>query len=316
MSSDIQQADGAKKLGFAVHHGVDWTEYELYRPAYPESFFERIYEYHAQNPGATWSTAHDVGAGHGIVSLHLAKKFDQVVVSDPSGENNEIARQRTTEKYGKPEVGSRFIILQEAAESSSLEAATVDLITACECIHWADPPQAVAEFARQLKPGGTLVMTLYSPPVIRDNERAQSIWQEIFTTYAKLATGPMSERALEICNNAYDSIALPPTHWEAIKRVYINASKGIATFKMDDHVSEDRVGKHEERVWVDRDTDWFIEQGVEWLKKFLDTYDVPYPGPEIEGRWNELEGAMNGAKFRMEVPIVMVFASRRAHRDT
>lgn len=164
------------------------------------------------------------------MSSSLAKKFEQVVVSDPNSGSNKIARQLLTEEYGKTEAGSTFVFLQETAESSSLEAETVDLITACECMHWTDPQQAVDEFAGQLKPCGTLVMTLYTPPVIRDNERAQSIWQEIFMAYSKKATGPLSERAFQISSTAYDSIALPPTQWESIKRVYMNASKGIATF--------------------------------------------------------------------------------------
>ncbi|KAI1203611.1 S-adenosyl-L-methionine-dependent methyltransferase [Nemania serpens] len=313
MSSEIEKAGGTKELGFSVYRGVNWTEYALYRPAYPESFFKRIYGYHARKPGASWSTAHDVGAGYGIVSISLAKKFGQVFVSDPNGMNNEISRQLLTDKFGTTEAGSKFVFLQETAESSSLEAKTVDLITACECIHWTDPPQAVNEFARQLKPGGTLIMALYTPPVIRGNERAQSIWQEIFTAYANKTTEPLTKHAIRLCNNAYDSIALPPTRWEAVERVYINASKGISTFQWDDQVDEDRVGSHEQRVWVHGDLDWFIEQDIEWLKKFVDTYDFPLPGPEIRGLWDELEGVMGGVKFRMEIPVVMVFATKRGH---
>ncbi|KAI1114063.1 S-adenosyl-L-methionine-dependent methyltransferase [Nemania sp. NC0429] len=316
MSSETQEAVGAKELGFAVYHGVNWADYTLYRPAYPESFFKRIYEYHAQQPGASWSTAHDVGAGHGIVSRSHAKKFERVVVSDPNEVSNNIARQLLTKEYGKSEADFKFVFLHEAAESSSLEAETVDLITACECMHWMDPVQAVNEFARQLKPGGTLVMTLYTPPVIRDNERAQSIWQDILNAHGEKATGPLSERAFQICSNAYDSIALPPTHWETIKRVYINASKGIATFQWGDHVDEDRVGSHEERVWVHGDPDWFIERGVDWLKKFISTYDLPHPGPEVQGLWDELERTMDCPEFRMEVPVVMVFATKKAHQDS
>ncbi|GAW23603.1 hypothetical protein ANO14919_131770 [Xylariales sp. No.14919] len=311
MSAEIENASEARELGFSLRHGVNWTEYTLYRPTYAESFFRRIYEYHTQKPEACWSTAHDVGAGHGRISLPLSKSFERVIVSDPNGGYTEVARRVLEEECGEAEVDSKFVFLQETAESSSLDAETVDLITAGSCMHWTDTVQAVDEFARQLKPGGTLVMALNMQPLIIGNERAQSIWEKIFLALSKKATGPLFEHAAQIINNAYDSIAIPSKHWEGIKRVYINASRGIESFRFGDHTREDRVGSHEERIWVDSDSSWFHEQGVAWMKKYVDTWALPLPESEIQGLWDELEDAANGAKFRMKIPMVMVLATKR-----
>ncbi|KAI8944502.1 hypothetical protein F4801DRAFT_571482 [Xylaria longipes] len=170
MPLNPQITGDSKEIGFSKHHGVDWSEYVLYRPIYPESFFSRIYEYHAQKSEASWSIAHDVGAGHGIVSSTLANRFDHVVVSDPNDGYNEVARQLLVEKSGWHE--SKFVFLQEGAEKSSVKTGTVDLITACECMQWTNAADAVDKFARQLKPGGTMVMTYYARPLILGNERA------------------------------------------------------------------------------------------------------------------------------------------------
>ncbi|KAI0466865.1 S-adenosyl-L-methionine-dependent methyltransferase [Xylaria cf. heliscus] len=310
MSAKTQTTGEDKEFGFSKHHGVDWSEYMQYRPAYTESFFERIYEYHAQKPEAAWLAAHDIGAGHGIVSSTLANKFDRVVVSDPNEGYNDTARQLLMEKFGLPE--SKFVFLQETAEKSSIKPGTVDLITACECMQYTNTVDAVNEFARQLKPGGTLVMTFYTRPLILGNERAQSIWKELWAVYSKQFREHLFERALQICSSGYDSIAVPSPQWEAIKRVYINASQGISSFRISDNVGKDRVGSDEDRVWVNGDPDWSDEQGVGWLKKYFATWRPGIAESKVQDLWDELERIMDGAKVRLETPMVMVFATKKA----
>ncbi|KAI0438734.1 S-adenosyl-L-methionine-dependent methyltransferase [Xylaria telfairii] len=310
MPAKSPTTDKGKELGFARHHGVNWSEYILYRPIYPDSFFSRIYDYHSQKTGTSWSTAHDVGAGPGIVSSFLANKFDRVVVSDPNDGYSEVSRQRLVEKAGFSE--SKFVFLLESAEKSSVETATVDLVAACECMQWTNTVDAVDEFARQLKPGGTLVMTFYTRPLILGNERAQSIWKEIFGSLLKHNTGQLFERGFEVAGSGYDSIALPPAHWEAIKRVYINCSQGIASFKISDIAWENKVGINEERIWIHKDPDWSDEQSVDWLKGYFGTWLPRPPEYEVQDLWDELGRIVNGAKIRVETPTVMVFATRRA----
>ncbi|KAJ2993588.1 hypothetical protein NUW58_g1791 [Xylaria curta] len=229
MPVEIQTTGEDEELMYSARQAQKndfWSGYALYRPTYKESFFRRICEYHAEKSGTSWSTAHDVGAGHGIVSSTLADKFNHVIVSEPDKEHSEFSRQLLVEKSGRPE--SKFTFLQERIEESSVETGTVDLITACECMHFTNTVKAVDEFARQLKPGGTLVMTLYTPPLILGNDRAQSIWKAIFDRFfEKSNAGPVFECACRICTAAYNSIAIPPVHWEAVKRVYINASQGV-----------------------------------------------------------------------------------------
>ncbi|KAI1441711.1 S-adenosyl-L-methionine-dependent methyltransferase [Annulohypoxylon stygium] len=309
MSRTIQTTNETKELGFSIRQGVDWTNYVLYRPIYQESFFTRIFGYHAQKPQASWSTAHDIGAGHGIASSTIASRFDHVVVSDPNDGYTQIARKLLVEQSRFSD--SKFTFLQEGAEKSSVESGSIDLITACECMQWTNTEAAVDEFARQLRPGGTLVMTYYTRPLIVGNEHAQNIWKAIFEAYSQHATGDLLDRAFKTLNNGFDSIALPEEQWQTVKRVYINASQGIASFKLNDRVGEDRVGKNEERVWVNGDPDWSDNQDINWIKKYFATWVPPLPESEIQGLWDELERVLDGGKAHLETPIAMVFATKR-----
>ncbi|KAI1292695.1 hypothetical protein F5Y03DRAFT_17681 [Xylaria venustula] len=174
-----------------------------------------------------------------------------------------------------------------------------------------DTVQALEEFSWQLKPGGTLVMTYYTRPRIVNNAHAQSIWEEIFQGFVKRYTGPIFDRAYQTGGSALDSIAIPPTRWTAIKRIYINAYPSTGSFRMGNWAAEDRVGSDEERIWIS-DPDWCLEQGVNWLKKYLATW-APIFESESQELWDELERVADADKFWMEVPVVMVFATKRAN---
>jgi trans-aconitate 3-methyltransferase len=152
-----------EKPGFSAP-GFSWTEYIKYRSLYPPSFFERIYDYHTAHSN-TWETAHDVGAGAGIASQNLATRFETVILSDPNDDYVDIAVTRLTTEFGFPQ--SKFKLLQEGAEKSSLGDGEVDLVICCEAIHWTDILRSMGEFARQLKKGGTFAISVYGRLGIR-----------------------------------------------------------------------------------------------------------------------------------------------------
>ncbi|KAI1180163.1 S-adenosyl-L-methionine-dependent methyltransferase [Nemania sp. FL0916] len=315
MSSKIRVINGVQELDESSLQQIDWSHYMLYRPAYPESFFNRIYEYHSRlsSLSTTWQTAHGVGAGTGIVSSHLTSKFDRVIVSDPGAGYTQTAQQFLVEKSGLPE--SKFVFLQEGAEKSSVETGTVDLITACECIFWTDTTKAVGEFARQLKPGGTLAMTIYTRPLILGNERAQALWDALYAAWAKNFRGKLQNRAIQIFNVGLDSVVLPAAQWEDVQRVYINASRDIESFRLDNRVRDSGVTENEERVWVYGDADWSYKKGIDWMKGFYSSWGHPVPKSSVQSLWDELERAIatNGGTVQCEVPVAMVLATRRAH---
>ena len=298
-----------KELGFSISQGVNWSKYLAYRPVYPTSYFERIYDYHSQKSQPTWSVAHDVGAGCGIASAALSSRFTNVIVSDPNDGYVTLARQILVEESSLPE--SKFRFLQESAEKSSVNSESVDLVTACECMHWMDTDAAIKELGRELKPGGTLAITHYSLPRIVGNEGAQSAWTLIWDFWSSKARSELYARAFRVANTGYDALEFPRSNWEMVKRVYVNAKGNIKAFVINDMIGKSKVKESEEKVWIEDDEDWHYMQGIDWLKEYVGTWVPRTPESEMQDLWNELESALEGNKIKIEFPVVIVLASKR-----
>ncbi|KAI0431206.1 hypothetical protein F5Y09DRAFT_305463 [Xylaria sp. FL1042] len=310
--SSIQESQtkaGKSEYAFSAREGVDWSKYSAVRPIYPTSLFERIYDYHGSKPQATWSRAHDVGAGAGIVSATLATRFDSLVVSDPNDGYTTLARKILVEDLGIPE--SKLTFLQESAEASTVESGSISLITACEMIQWTDTDATVTEFHRQLKVGGTVAITFYTKPRIVGNDKAQRAWQAVFTAFSQKTRGlEVYNRAYRTINTALESMELPESQWTGVKRIYINSGGSLEAFRIDDRVAESRVGKGDEKMWEEGDEDWTDVKAIDWFKSYLATWVPRTPEHEIQELWDELEKTLNGESVKIETPNVLVFATK------
>ncbi|OTB08189.1 hypothetical protein M426DRAFT_7994 [Hypoxylon sp. CI-4A] len=307
-SPQLERNARQQELGFSTKQGVDWSEYLAYRPIYPASFFERIYDYHGRKSGATWSVAHDIGAGCGIVSAALAIRFANVIVSDPNDGYVTLARKLLVQEASLPE--SQFRFLQELAEESSVESGTVDLLTACECIHWTTPDKSIREFARELKVGGTLAITYYTRPMVDGSERVREAWRAVYTAQAEksLGQGDVYTNAFTVIDTGLESVGFPEEEWENVKRVYINTQGDVGVFALSGKVSESKVNHTEERIWVEEDEGWCGMEGIEWFKSYLATWVPRTPESEMQDVWDELEAALEGNKVKIRTPVVMILA--------
>ncbi|KAL5120859.1 hypothetical protein ACEQ8H_001340 [Pleosporales sp. CAS-2024a] len=309
MSSTTQTQTTNTEFGFSVQEGADWSEYLSFRPLYPQSFFGHIFNYHSQKPGVGFETAHDVGAGCGIVSSSLASCFENIIVSDPNEGYTTLARKLLVQDTGISSTRLRF--LQEGAEKSSVASDSIDLIAACEMMQWTDTAVAVQEFGRQLKTGGTLALTYYTRPRIVGSEPAQKIWKAIWDEYSKRARGELYDRAFGIINTAYRCIGFPDAEWTDVKRIYISCGGNTEHFKIDERTEQIAANVGDETVWIDNDEDWSDEQDVEWLKGYLATWVPKIPESEIQNLWNDLGTTLKGQRVRIETPVVIVLASRK-----
>ena len=70
-----------------------WKLYLQGRPQVPDSFFDRIFQYHADH-GGRFDTVHDAGAGAAVHSARLAARFDNVIVTDKSLVNIRAAKAK------------------------------------------------------------------------------------------------------------------------------------------------------------------------------------------------------------------------------
>jgi SAM-dependent methyltransferase len=139
--------------GRSIDFGRTVTDYERYRPGFPNEFFDLLLE---RDWIVTGQRALDLGAGTGSVALGLAAKGLDVVGLDISPELLESARNRSAD-HG---LNARFLLGK--AEATGQEDASFDLVTAGQCWWWFDSEEVVRETVRLLRPAGRLLICDFS----------------------------------------------------------------------------------------------------------------------------------------------------------
>ena len=103
---------------------------------------------------ASQCTAHDrawdCATGNGQAARSLATHFTAVIATDAS--EQQISNAQTCN-------GVSF--RTAAAEDSGLDAASIDLVTVAQALHWFDIDRFFEEVNRVLKPGGILAVWCY-----------------------------------------------------------------------------------------------------------------------------------------------------------
>jgi SAM-dependent methyltransferase len=105
---------------------------------------------------ATSSAVLEVGAGTGKLTRVLVDEFAEVVAVEP----DPYMRSWFTA------LCPRAALLAGAAEALPVAQASVDAVFVAEAFHWFDHQVSVAEIARVLRPGGTLVL-MWNRPIGR-----------------------------------------------------------------------------------------------------------------------------------------------------
>ena len=116
-------------------------EYERTRPDYPDAVLDVL-------PLGPEATVVDVGAGTGKLTRVLARHYARVLAVEPLDRMRAILDQVVPAAESQP--GS--------AEKLPLPDASVDGVFAAQAFHWFANDEAVAEFARVLRPGGVLAL--------------------------------------------------------------------------------------------------------------------------------------------------------------
>ncbi|SDM19605.1 Methyltransferase domain-containing protein [Catalinimonas alkaloidigena] len=124
--------------------------YQKYRPTYPAALFVYL---------ASLTDAHelawDCGTGNGQAARGLVAQYAHVYATDPSAQQ---LRQATPHE--------RITYREEKAEHTSLAAASADLVTVAQALHWFAFDRFYAGVKRVLKPGGVLAVWTYGLPAV------------------------------------------------------------------------------------------------------------------------------------------------------
>lgn len=121
------------------------TDYDRYRPTYPQALFDHVASRLALPRDAVVA---DVGAGTGKAARQMARRGWRVIAIEPGEGMLEIVQARAADE--KLDIEARLA----PAEDTGLRDASVDLVTAAQAFHWFDKPRAVAEMARIVGVGG------------------------------------------------------------------------------------------------------------------------------------------------------------------
>jgi SAM-dependent methyltransferase len=117
--------------------------YERARPEYPEAAVDWLASRLDLGPGRT---VVDLAAGTGKLTRMLVPTRARVIAVEPVPEMLAELRRAAPEAQA----------LQGTAEAIPLPDAGADAVTVAQAFHWFDPPRALREIARVLRPGGRL----------------------------------------------------------------------------------------------------------------------------------------------------------------
>jgi SAM-dependent methyltransferase len=129
--------------GFANADSAD--AYEQARPSYPAEAVAHIVGHGGIGPGRR---VLDLAAGTGKLTRLLVPSGAEVVAVEP------VPEMRAHLGSVDPPIE----VFDGTAEAIPLPDASVDAVTVAQAFHWFDPPTALAEIRRVLRPGGHLFL--------------------------------------------------------------------------------------------------------------------------------------------------------------
>ena len=128
-------------------------DYAKYRPGYPPSALLKILAFAQESLGQGMAPSSpplrvaDIGAGTGSSCRLLAAQRAEVTAVEPNQAMVEAAADSPAVTW---QIGQ--------AEATGLASLSVDVVTCFQSFHWFRPEQALPEFHRILRPGGSLAL--------------------------------------------------------------------------------------------------------------------------------------------------------------
>ncbi|KAK3670817.1 hypothetical protein LTR78_009261 [Recurvomyces mirabilis] len=295
-----------------------WATYLKGRPLIPDSFFNLIYDYHTSN-GGSFVTVHDAGAGAGVQSTQLSKRFRHVLLSDPPEENMAVAQR----KLASEQFSFRLAKLENI---NDIEFKSIDMVHCGTMLHWTEIDKALDAVAHQLKPGGTFAAYTCAVPTMND-PYINSLWKKIIhqgpaDMALKLPRDPsgwqLMLRAGETVGSAYDSVPLPNKYFHpGAQRMRMNWPKG---WDWHDYMVHEDLRNEWKYVSAIKEHDlvvsqsspgWELKTNLQGLHDTLASLKFDLATPEMKTLVHELEEAVEQRTVEGVWPVTLLLATRK-----
>ena len=215
--------------------------YARYRPGYPSEIIDYILQFVSDR-----HTAWDCATGNGQAAFLLAPHFEVVHATDISENQLANAIQHS---------GIQYSI--SAAEKTSFEENSFDLVTVAQAYHWFDFLAFEKEVKRVLKPNGILAVWGYSL-VVSDNK---DLNKKLIAFY-KETIGPYWDSERRYIDDHYRTIPfpydeLPPAEFTIEQQWslddlsgYLNTWSSVQHFiKLNNYNPVDQLRSDLEKIW-------------------------------------------------------------------
>lgn len=174
-------------MTFIDRFGGHARDYARFRPVYPPALYTYLAGLVAQR-GLAW----DCATGSGQAALGLVDHFARVTATDASREQIAAATPHPRIEYRAA-----------PAERSGFAAASVDLVTVAQALHWFDVDAFYTEVRRVVKPGGVLAAWCYGLTRIAPD------LDGVVDRYYRDIVGPYWPAERRHVDDQYRSIAFP-----------------------------------------------------------------------------------------------------------
>ncbi|KKY36557.1 putative yhr209w-like protein [Diaporthe ampelina] len=250
-----------------------------------------------------------------------------MILSDPSESNVTTAKELLkAEEYP----GTSLSFHQKKGEDSFLEPGSVDMVIACECLHFTDAERAIASIHASLRPGGTVASVFYGVlnSRIPDNERASAAWKAFGLMHFRRVVDENIETVLARVNvsqvaQGLNFVPLDRGLWRDVRRVFVNIPEGQTEWPMEVGMPEGARLKGRSRLdpeydgleWR-RDPDgWAIRNcTTERIKEMMVSMLLQYGDKDWQSdEWREFEVAVSegGGTFHFVFPATMILARKK-----
>ncbi len=163
--------------------------YVKYRPPYPAVTLDLL---RSRCGLSGESTVADIGSGTGILCRLLLQTGCRVFGVEPNREMRQAAERLLEDQ-------PRFVSIDGSAEATTLQAASIDLVTAAQAFHWFNREQARLECRRIARPGAWAAI-LWNTRLTEETPFLAG-YEELLRRYAKEYT------AVDHRNVSMDAIA-------------------------------------------------------------------------------------------------------------